>query len=147
MPPEKTQEQTQQESATGNPGAAMFAVDRASQRLGVELVEVEPGRAVTRLTVTAEMLNGHGVAHGGYVFSVADSAFGCACNSHGPVALAAAADIVYLRPAREGDVLLAEAVERAVAGRTGLYDVTVRSGSEVVAEFRGNGRFVRQPKR
>ncbi len=89
------------------------------------------------MTVRPDMVNGHDIAHGGLVFALADTAFACACNSHGPVTVAAGAEIVFVAPARLGDVLEAEAVERTVFGRTGIYDVTVRRGAEVVAEFRG----------
>jgi acyl-CoA thioesterase len=86
------------------------------------------------------MVNGHGLAHGAFVFAVADTAFACACNSHGPVTVAAGADITFVAPVREGDELVAEAVERTRYGRNGVYDVTVRRGTEVVAEFRGRSR-------
>jgi acyl-CoA thioesterase len=121
----------------------MFEADRASARLGAELLEVGEGSAIVRMTVTADMVNGHGIAHGGCVFLLADTAFACACNSHGPVTVAAAADIDFLAPAREGDVLTATAVERTRQGRSGIYDVTVRRGEEVVAEFRGRSRTLR----
>lgn len=125
------------------PAEAMFAADQASQGLGIELVESGTGFAVLRMTVTAAMLNGHGTAHGGYLFLFADSAFGCACNSHGPVTVAAAADITFVAPAHEGDVLLATARERTRYGRSGIYDVTVSDGDRTVAEFRGRSRSVR----
>jgi acyl-CoA thioesterase len=125
------------------PSEAMMGRDAASRAAGVELVSVGPGRAVARMTVGAAQLNGHAIAHGGLVFLLADTAFACACNSHGPVAVAQAASITFLGPARAGDVLVAEAVERAVEGRTGVYDVTVRCGDRVVAEFRGQSRTVR----
>jgi acyl-CoA thioesterase len=116
---------------------AMMARDAASRGLGIELVVHGEGRAVTRMTVRADMVNGHAIAHGGLIFTLADTAFACACNSYGPVTVAAAADIVFVAPAREGDVLLAEAVVRTRFGRSGVYDVTVRRGAEVIAEFRG----------
>ena len=119
------------------PVAAMMAADRASATLGIELRECSPGRAVTSMTVTADMVNGHDIAHGGIVFSLADTAFACACNSHGPVTVAAAAEIVFVTPARLGDELRAEALERTTFGRSGIYDVTVRRGGDVIAEFRG----------
>jgi len=122
------------------PAAAMFAADTASRGLGVELLSTGPGTAVTRLTVGPAMLNGYGSAHGGIVFLLADTAFACACNSHGPVTVAAAADITFVAPAREGDVLVATAQERVRYGRSGVYDVTVRRGDEVIAEFRGRSR-------
>jgi acyl-CoA thioesterase len=120
----------------------MFARDRASTALGLQLIEAGEGRAVVRMTVTAEMVNGHALAHGGYVFLLADTAFACACNSHGPVTVAAGADVAFLRPAREGDVLEARAAERSTSGRSGIYDVTVTRGGDVVAEFRGRSRVI-----
>ncbi|MER7481579.1 hydroxyphenylacetyl-CoA thioesterase PaaI [Streptomyces sp. NPDC126510] len=118
----------------------MFAADQASRGLGMELLEQGAGTAVLRMTVTPAMVNGHGIAHGGYVFLLADSAFACACNGHGPVTVAAGADITFVAPAYEGDELVARAEERTRYGRSGLYDVTVRRGEEVVAEFRGRSR-------
>ncbi len=125
------------------PTEVMFRADEASRRLGIELVEHDEGTAVLRMTVTPTMVNGHGIAHGGYLFLLADTAFACACNSHGPVTVAAGADIVFVAPAREGDTLVARAEERARFGRSGVYDVTVRRGAEVIAEFRGRSRSVR----
>ncbi|MEU8794305.1 hydroxyphenylacetyl-CoA thioesterase PaaI [Streptomyces sp. NPDC048643] len=129
-------------SAT-SPVEAMFAADEASRRLGIELVQHGDGTAVVRMTVTPAMVNGHQIAHGGYLFLFADTAFACACNSHGPVTVAAAADIDFIAPAHEGDVLLATASERTRFGRSGIYDVTVRRGEEVIAEFRGRSRTLR----
>jgi acyl-CoA thioesterase len=120
----------------------MLAADRASRALGIDVVDVSPGRAVARMRVTADMVNGHALAHGAFVFAVADTAFACACNSHGPVTVAAGADITFVGPVREGDELVAEAVERTRFGRNGIYDVTVRSGTDVVAEFRGRSRTI-----
>jgi acyl-CoA thioesterase len=122
------------------PATAMFAADTAAHGLGVELLSVGDGAAVVRMTVGPAMLNGYGSAHGGVVFLLADTAFACACNSHGPVTVAAAADITFVAPAREGDVLVATAQERVRYGRSGVYDVTVRRGHEVIAEFRGRSR-------
>lgn len=124
--------------------AAMLAADLASRALGIEAVELGPGRAVLRMTVTDVMVNGHGIAHGGYLFLLADSAFACACNSEGPVTVAAGADITFIAPVRAGDLLMAEAVERVRYGRSGLYDVTVRRAEEIVAEFRGRSRTLPQ---
>jgi acyl-CoA thioesterase len=115
----------------------MMSSDEASRMLGIEVVSYGSGRATARMTIRPDMVNGHDIAHGGLVFALADTAFACACNSHGPVTVAAGAEIVFVAPARLGDVLEAEAVERTVFGRTGIYDVTVRRGAEVVAEFRG----------
>jgi acyl-CoA thioesterase len=128
-------------SAAG-PAAAMFAADQASREIGMRLVEAGDGTATVQLTVSRAMVNGHGIAHGGYVFMLADTAFACACNSRGRATVAAGADITFVTPAREGDVLLATAAERVSYGRSGIYDVTVRRGAEVVAEFRGRSRAV-----
>jgi acyl-CoA thioesterase len=120
----------------------MFAADRASRGLGMRLEQVGDGIAVVSMTVLPSMVNGHRIAHGGYVFLLADSAFACACNSRGEVTVAAGADISFVAQVREGDVLVATAVERVSFGRNGIYDVTVRRGDEIVAEFRGRSRAV-----
>ena len=121
----------------------MLGADAASRAAGVELLDVGPGTARATMTVTPAMLNGHAVAHGAYVFLLADTTFAVACNSYGERALAAGCDITYLSPARDGDVLEASAVEVARAGRSGVYDVSVRrrDGSPV-AELRGRSRTV-----
>jgi len=118
----------------------MFAADQASRALGIEIAELEPGRAVLHMPVTGHMVNGHGIAHGGYIFLLADTAFACACNSHGPATVAAGADITFVAPAREGDELRATAEERTRYGRSGIYDVTVHRGEQIIAEFRGRSR-------
>ncbi len=120
----------------------MWAGDRASQALGMELVEVGPGRAVLRMPVREDMLNGHGMGHGGLTFAVADSAFAFACNSYGRTTVAAGAEIRFQRPTRAGDVLVATAVERSRNGRDGVYDVTVRAGESTVATFVGRSREI-----
>ncbi|HYK26532.1 MAG TPA: hydroxyphenylacetyl-CoA thioesterase PaaI [Streptosporangiaceae bacterium] len=119
------------------PAAAMFAADQAARGMGMELLHVGQGTAVVQMRVALQMLNGHSIAHGGYVFMLADTAFACACNSEGDVTVAAGADISFVAPVREGDLLVASAVQRARYGRSGIYDVTVRRGDDVVAEFRG----------
>src|ERR1700761_240811 len=121
---------------------AMMANDAASRGLGIELVDQGEGRAVTRMTVREDMVNGHALAHGGLIFALADTAFGCACNSFGAVTVGASADIVFVAPARSGDVLVAEAVLRTRFGRSGLYDVTVRRDGDVIAEFRGRSHQI-----
>jgi acyl-CoA thioesterase len=126
-----------------NAAERMFAADQASQALGIELVETGEGGAVLRMKVTDVMVNGHGIAHGGYIFLFADSAFACACNSRGPVTVAAGADISFIAPVRAGDELTAVAEERVTFGRSGIYDVSVRRGDEVVAEFRGRSRVLK----
>ena len=120
----------------------MFDRDAASRGLGIELVEAGDGQATTRLKITTEMLNGHAITHGGYVFMLADTAFACACNSQGPVTVAAGADISFVRATTAGDVLTAYAQERVTSGRSGIYDVTVMREAEVVAEFRGRSRVI-----
>lgn len=129
-------------------GAAhdMFDADNASRALGIELVSAGEGRAVATMLVTPAMVNGHKIAHGGYVFLLADTAFACACNSWGPVTVAAAADITFVRPVREGDLLVARAQERTRYGRSGIYDVTVLRDDDVVAEFRGSSRVIAQSR-
>jgi acyl-CoA thioesterase len=119
---------------------AMFGADRASHGLGMELLDVGDGSAVVRMRVRPDMVNGHGIGHGGYVFLLADTAFACACNSRGQVTVAAGADISFIAPVREGEELVASAAERVSYGRSGIYDVTVRRGDEVIAEFRGRSR-------
>jgi acyl-CoA thioesterase len=117
---------------------AMYAMDTASQALGIDVEVSEAGSAVARTLVTASMLNGHGVCHGGHIFALADTAFAFACNGYGIVTVAAGASIEFLRPAREGDELAAVARERSRGGRTGIYDVTVTNQDGVdVALFRG----------
>ncbi|MET8838082.1 hydroxyphenylacetyl-CoA thioesterase PaaI [Micromonospora sp. NPDC004540] len=120
----------------------MFDADVASKGLGIELVSAGDGAAVARMRVTAAMLNGHAIGHGGFVFLLADTAFALACNSHGPATVAAGGEISFLRPVREGDLLEARAAERVRYGRSGIYDVTVSRDGEVVAEFRGRSRTI-----
>ncbi|GAA0938342.1 hypothetical protein GCM10009559_32030 [Pseudonocardia zijingensis] len=122
--------------------AAMERADAAGRGVGVRLLDVAPGRARVALTVEERHVNGHGICHGGYLFFLADAALAYASNSYGTSAVAAGADITFLRPVRLGAELVAEAVERARSGRSGLYDVTVRAGDDVVAEFRGRTRQV-----
>ncbi|MFB6723688.1 hydroxyphenylacetyl-CoA thioesterase PaaI [Kribbella sp. NPDC056345] len=120
--------------------AAMWAEDSASAGLGMRLVAVGDGTASVEMPVRDDMVNGHGIAHGGFLFSLADSAFSYACNSRNQVTVAQACDIVFVAPARRGDLLVAEAAERTTFGRNAIYDVTVRRGDEVIAEFRGRSR-------
>ncbi len=121
----------------------MWAEDHASRGLGMELVSVGPGRAVIAMTVTKAMVNGHGTCHGGYIFTLADSAFAFACNSHGPRSVAQQCAVTYLAPGREGMRLIAEGVERQRGPRSGITDVTVRDATgAVIAEFRGHSRVV-----
>lgn len=126
--------------------AAMWAGDRASQALGMEIVEVGPGRAVVRMVVREDMVNGHAIGHGGLTFTLADSAFAVACNSYDRRTVAAGAEIRFRAPTHLGDVLTATAVERSREGRSGVYDVKVASqgpdGATVVATFVGQSREI-----
>ena len=125
------------------PSAAMMAGDRFSESLGIEVLHAADGTATVRMTVRAEHANGHDIAHGGVLFSLADTAFACACNSFGPVTVAAAAEVVFVSSAKVDDVLVATAALRTRFGRTGIYDVTVRRADDVVAEFRGRSAQLR----
>jgi acyl-CoA thioesterase len=126
--------------------SAMWAGDRASQALGMELVDVGPGRAVLRMTIRDDMVNGHAIGHGGLTFTLADSAFAFACNSYGRRTVAAGAEIRFRAPTRLGDVLTATAVERSREQVTGVYDVQVtrRDGDAetVVATFVGRSHEI-----
>jgi len=121
--------------------SAMFERDTAVRALGISIAGVAPGRATATMTVTAAMVQGHGTCHGGYLFLLADTAFAYACNTEGP-AVAAGADVDFLAPVREGDLLVALAQERVQRGRSGIFDVTVRRGEESVLEFRGRSRTI-----
>jgi acyl-CoA thioesterase len=121
---------------------AMFASDVASRTLGMELTQVGEGTAEVRMRITRAMVNGYDIAHGGYLFMLADTAFACACNSHGQVTVAAGAEISFVTSARLGDELVAAAVLRTRYGRNGIYDVTIRRGDEIIAEFRGRSRAI-----
>ncbi|WP_049569053.1 hydroxyphenylacetyl-CoA thioesterase PaaI [Nocardiopsis sp. SBT366] len=123
----------------------MFEADRASKGLGMRLVEARDGYAVVEMVVGPLMLNGYDITHGGFVFALADTAFACACNlDGGDVTVASGADVTFVAPTREGDLLVATAEERVRFGRSGVYDVTVRRGDQVVAEFRGRSRSLPQ---
>ncbi|MGI8666830.1 MAG: hydroxyphenylacetyl-CoA thioesterase PaaI [Jatrophihabitans sp.] len=122
---------------------AMLAADAASAALGIRALSVGPGRAELSMPVTAAMLNGHQIGHGGIIFSLADTAFAVACNSYNRNTVAAGCDIDFVEPVRAGDELRAVALERYRRGRTGLYDVTVRrADGAVVAEMRGRSREI-----
>ena len=119
-------------------GASMYAKDRASRGLGMQLASIAPGRAEMTMTVRADMLNGHRICHGGFIFLLADSTFAFACNSYDRNTVAQGCTIDYLAPAHEGDVLRAIGVERSRKGRTGVYDIEVRNqDGATVALFRG----------
>jgi len=121
----------------------MWAEDQASQGLGMMVERVSPGEAVISMTIRPEMTNGHGICHGGFIFTLADSAFAFACNTYNQRTVAQHCAVTFLQPVRRGDTLTAHAVERNRSGRSGIYDVTVRnSQGEVVAEFRGHSRTI-----
>ena len=118
---------------------AMWSQDRASQALGLQMVSVGPGRATLRMTVRPDMCNGHQTCHGGMIFTLADSAFAFACNSHNKVTVANNCNVSFVAAAREGDVLTADAVERHRGGRSGVCDVTVTDqAGRLIAVFRGH---------
>jgi acyl-CoA thioesterase len=122
---------------------AMWNEDRASQSLGMAIESVAPGQARLAMRVADHMVNGHGLCHGGYIFALADSAFAFACNTYNARAVASHCDISFLRPAHLGDRLVADATERARAGRGGIYDVAVRrADGTLIAEFRGHSRLM-----
>ena len=118
----------------------MWGGDAASRGLGMILDQVAPGAARLSMRVTAAMLNGHGTCHGGFIFTLADSAFAFACNTDGTASVASHCAVSFLRPAMLGDLLVADARERHREGRRGIYDVRVTCGDAVVAEFRGQSR-------
>jgi acyl-CoA thioesterase len=124
---------------------AMWAADHASQAMGMVLEGVTPGQARLSMTVRSDMVNGHDLCHGGLIAALADSAFAFACNSHGTVTVAAGFAVELLESAHLGDELVAEAREVSLRGRSGVYDVTVRCGEKVVAEFRGRSRSLGRP--
>jgi acyl-CoA thioesterase len=125
----------------------MWADDQASRRLGMDASVVEQDHAVVRMEIRDDMVNGHAICHGGYIFTLADSCFALACNSRGRLTVAAGADISFTAPGRLGDVLVAEARVRPAFGRRGITDVTVRreSDGQIIAEFRGRSRSLKRP--
>ncbi|MFJ8647613.1 hydroxyphenylacetyl-CoA thioesterase PaaI [Streptomyces sp. NPDC093546] len=134
----ETVEDRDPEFAARQRAEELYAKDRTCELLGIALKDAGPGRATVWMRVAETMVNGHGTAHGGFLFLLADAAFAFACNTHGPATVAQGAQVTFLRPAEVGDELVAEAVERARFGRGGVYDVTVRrSDGAVIAEFRG----------
>jgi len=117
---------------------AMRSRDRTSQGLGIQILSVKPGYALVAMPVRADMVNSHRTCHGGFIFTLADCAFAYACNSYNQNTVASSCNIEFLAPALEGELLEAEAVERSLAGRTGVYDITVRTRSgKTVSLFRG----------
>jgi acyl-CoA thioesterase len=123
---------------------AMWNDDRASQRLGMSVERVGPGEATLGMTITEAMTNGHGTCHGGYIFTLADSAFAFACNSYNQRAVAQHCSVTFIAPAYRGNRLTATAREVSRRGRGGIYDITVTNqDGEQVAEFRGHSRTVK----
>lgn len=123
---------------------AMFSRDQASQQLGMKIASVAPGRAVLTMTVDSRMVQGHGACHGGYLFTLADSAFAFSCNTYDKATVASGCSIEYVYPAKEGDLLTATAEERSRGNRTGIYDITITNqDNQVVAYFRGKSYQVR----
>ncbi len=124
-------------------GREMYRLDRTSHFLRIALDEIRPGYARMSLTVTDDMVNGHGMCHGGFIFTLADSAFAYSCNSHNHNAVASGCTIEYLAPAHVGDVLTATAEERALAGRSGIYDIEVSNqAGKRIALFRGKSHRI-----
>jgi acyl-CoA thioesterase len=125
---------------------AIFAGDHASRNLGFRIEEVRPGFARLRMTVRTDMLNGHGICHGGIVFALADSAFAVACNTYNAVTVAAAASIDFLAPARANEELTAEAREIWRSKRSGIYEISVSNQrGETIALFRGRSHCIGGP--
>ena len=120
--------------------AAMFANDRASQHLGIIVDDHGPGWAQCSMTVTEIMTNGHDITHGGYVFLFADTTFAMACNYPGSISVASGGDIDFLKPTYLGDELVARGHEIVKQGRSGIYDVTVTRGDDIIATYRGRSR-------
>ena len=122
----------------------MWRDDNASKWLGIKVEEVRPGYARLSMTVTQNMVNGHNLCHGGLIFTLADSTFAFACNSHNQRAVAAGASIEFVAPAFLGDALTAEGVEQALKGRTGVYDMKVSNQKgELIALFRGKSATIK----
>lgn len=125
-------------------GTSMMSRDVTAQWLGIALDEVRAGYARMHMTVKPEMANGHGLCHGGLIFTLADTAFAYACNSHNQVALASSCMIDFLSPGHIGDVLGAEAAEQVLRGRQGVYDVRITNQQgELIALFRGKSTQIR----
>ncbi len=121
---------------------AMWAQDNASRALGMERLAVSAGHATLAMTVQPQMVNGHGIAHGGFIFTLADSAFAFACNTYNERTVAAHCQISFIRAGRLGDRLVATAREVSRSGRSGIYDIRVTAGDQVIAEFRGHSRTI-----
>lgn len=123
---------------------SLYDKDIAAQALGIKIVSVEPGKATITMPVREDMLNGHATCHGGYLFALADTAFAYACNGRNAPTVAQGCTIDFVKPGRPGELLTAVAEERNLAGRTGLYDVTViNPDGEAIAHFRGKSYRIR----
>ncbi|HEX6493792.1 MAG TPA: hydroxyphenylacetyl-CoA thioesterase PaaI [Candidatus Dormibacteraeota bacterium] len=134
---------TEGEALAREHAAALLAGDRMAAHLGIEVVDVGPGRATVRMRITDAMLNGVGTVHGGVVFTLADIAYAAACNSHGRLTVGRSAEVIHVAPAHAGEVLIAVATERSRRGRNGVYDVSVeREDGAPIAEFRAQSRTV-----
>ena len=121
----------------------MLRDDKAStELLGMDVAEMSEGHAVVTMTVRDDMLNGHSIAHGGLIFTLADTAFAMACNDESTVTVSSGAEIFFFAPGHAGDLLTATAKLRSKRGRNGIYDVEVRNEAGLVAEFRGHSRTV-----
>jgi phenylacetic acid degradation protein PaaD len=132
--------------AAPDPGHALMADDHAARMLGITIEVPAQGVATARMLTSPEMGNGHGIVHGGYLFTLADTAFAFALNSHGRPGVSVHADIAFLLPARVGAELVAHATERVFDGRAGIYDVEVRDGDgALLAEVRVHGRIPARP--
>jgi acyl-CoA thioesterase len=132
-----TPQQIAEASAT-----AMWAKDAACKALNFSLDAIGPGTATMSMVVQPHHVNGHGICHGGYIFTLADSAFAYACNSYNRSSVAQHNTISFIRPGQMGATLVAEAREVSLSGRSGLYDVTVHAAGKVIAEFRGASRII-----
>ena len=148
----ETIEQLSEDELAAACASAMWAEDNVSQNLGMKLDLINSGRAQISMPVRGDMINGHEICHGGYIFIIADTAFAYACNSHNQFCVAQHCDISFLKPAKMDDTLTALASERVRQGRTGIYDITVTNQlQETIAEFRGisrtiKGEFIPQQK-
>jgi acyl-CoA thioesterase len=120
----------------------MWKEDDACRHLGMEVLDIGPGRATLAMTVKPEMVNGQRICHGGMIFTLADSAFAYACNSRNDRAVAAQGNITFIRPGKLGDRLVAAGREVSRSGRSGIYDVRVTANDVVIAEFRGHSRTI-----
>ena len=121
---------------------AMWKEDDATKGLGMEILRIKAGEATLTMAVQSHMVNGHGIAHGGFIFLLADSAFAFACNSHNEKAVAAQCNISFILPGKLGDRLTATAREISRTGRSGIYDVRVTVNDVAIAELRGHSRTI-----